>query len=110
MFSRLERTILHIRVGDAWDKIMSIELGSSRYVGDFFEKVSRHLAVGTIENLSLLLPCNIGKLEKYVVHIEAGKQETFLVLLDILQKAIMKLGTTRSVRYVLTGTVTVTNT
>lgn len=107
ILSRLERTILRIRVGDTWDKIMSIELGSSRHVSEFLGMISRNLAVGTIEKLSVLLPCNIGKLEKYVLHVEAGKPESFQVLLDTLQNAIVRLGATRPVRYLLTGTATV---
>jgi hypothetical protein len=39
-----------------------------------------------------------------VAHIEPSKQETFVVLVDILQKEIMRLGITRPVRYVLAAT------
>jgi len=103
----LGKTLLHIRAGNGWDNIVAVELGSSRYVSDFLEKVSRNLEVSRIGHLSVLLPSGLAKPGNYVVELEWGRQDTFLVLLDILKKAIMRLGVTRPVRYVLTGTASV---
>jgi hypothetical protein len=104
--SRLARTLMHIRVGDAWDNMICLEIGSSREVSNFFSRVSRQLGV-LIEYLSILLPGNIAKLDSYIIRISWGEQKTFESFLNILLKEIMRLGVTRPVRFVLTGTVTV---
>jgi len=105
--SRLGKTLLHIRAGNRWDNIVAVELGSSRNVNDFLAMVSRNLEVSRIGHLSVLLPSGLAKPGTYVVELEWGKQDTFLVLLDMLKKAIVRLGVTRPVRYVLTGTASV---
>jgi hypothetical protein len=104
MSSRLRRTLFHIRLGDAWDNIVTIELGPSRQVDNFLHAVSQCFQVEGIGRLSILVPGNIVKLEKYVIHIEPSRQESFEEFLKVLETGITRLGVTRPLRYVLTAT------
>lgn len=101
--ARLSRTLIHIRAGDSWDNIIAMDLGSSRDVDDFFARVSRQLGT-LIIHLSILLPGNVAKLDKYVVQIKQGDQVAFERMLGILLEGIGRLGVTQPVRYVLAGT------
>lgn len=103
--TRLSRTLIHIRAGNSWDNIIAMDLGSSRDVDDFFARVSRQLGT-LIIHLSILLPGNVAKLDKYVVQIKQGDQVAFEKILGILLEEIGRLGVTQPVRYVLAGTAT----
>lgn len=103
--SRLASTVVHVRAGDGWDNIISMTLGPSYLVETFFKNVSRQLGT-SVTHLSILLPCNVANLDKYVVQIKQGDQVAFKNMLDILVEGIGRLGVERPVRYVLAATAT----
>ncbi|KAE9989631.1 hypothetical protein EG327_002432 [Venturia inaequalis] len=103
--ARLSKTIIHIRAGDGWDNMNTMHLGSYGHVNDFFARASRQLG-SLVVHLSILLPGNVAKLDKYVIQIEQGDQEAYEFMLGILLEGIGRLGVGRPTRYVLAGTAT----
>ncbi|TLD25774.1 hypothetical protein E2P81_ATG09431 [Venturia nashicola] len=105
IISRLANTIIHIRAGDSWDNIITMNLGPTQHIDDFFARVSHRLR-STVTHLSILLPGNVAKLENYVIQITQGDQAAYENMLGILLGGIRRLGVGRPVRYVLAGTAT----
>ncbi|RDI89731.1 hypothetical protein Vi05172_g910 [Venturia inaequalis] len=103
--ARLSKTTIHIRAGDRWNNIITMHLGSYGHVDDFFARASRQLG-SLVVHLSILLPGNVAKLDKYVIQIEQGDQEAYEFMLGILLEGIGRLGVGRPTRYVLAGTAT----
>ncbi|QDS68425.1 hypothetical protein FKW77_010792 [Venturia effusa] len=102
---RLASTILHVRAGDAWDNIITMDLGLYRDVNMFFIRVSRQLGC-IVTHLSILVPSNVAQLSNYVIQIKHGDQKAYTDMVGTLLDAIERDGVKRPVKYVLAGTAT----
>jgi hypothetical protein len=105
---QITETLLFLRLQGKEERFSPMKLGVCLSINDFFAKIAYHIQVSTqsILQVAIRLPVDIGRLDEYVLQIEAGDQSEFEKLVKIILNGLVRNSSTAvPARYILTATI-----